>query len=543
VRLTPSPAAARGYTTPGGEAGQVLWRNAPLAFTRQAPQPSRLQLQQNLRSALATDPTLSELYSWRQMLRGNAKREWHLGNSSHGDLHLGLGAQALPVLQLSGLVGTRAALGLAGERFGVYTTRPLRALNAALQPADEVLGEATSHDASALDWITLRPLSSSRGAVDVIYLHGQNDLNPNSLTKTPSQFMRGEMAGATVAYNLPMQWKLNGEWLTSRMQDHAGDSAWQLALAGPIKHPWGQTGVKISYRDVGADFLSFRGTLADAGSITKQIALQQPIGNGRWSGSVGLNWTQQEHDAASTSQTNSDLAATATARWQVLPDVALTGAVSTRNNSTETASEVLSAQQSTNSRAAVEWKVGDGLNLTVGYDASRQSTPAVGATQSVIGNNRLSLALQQRSADTTWNLQVARDAALGAAGSAAGTADSLAFGADHRLASWLKLGGTYRVAQCDSLTSATTPASDLTAHAAISLQEMGSLELRYTQALSTQPNGVRLGEESVAHGYGVRYVLGAADNTGLGLTLDFSQRDLPGYDDPERQWRIGLTYR
>jgi hypothetical protein len=323
------------------------------------------------------------------------------------------------------------------------------------------------------------------------------------------------------------------------MEERGGDSAWQLALAGPIEHPWGATGVKIAYRDVGADFVSFGGAPTDAGSTTKSVALQQPIGQGSWSGALGLNWSQQASEA-NDSLTDSDLAATASARWQLSPDVAISGALGAKS-STQDAAAVLDTQQSTSGRAAVEWKVFDGVNLSLGYDATRQSTLANDA-QADSGNSRFSLGIQQRLEDTTWNLKLAR-ATRESGGSDATTDDSLALGADHRLASWLKLGGSYRIARSDAAFADPTPASDWTARATMSLQDLGTLELRYSQALSTRDGGVRFGDESVARGYGVRYVLGASNGEGLGVSLDYSQRDLIGYDDPNRRWRIGVTYR
>jgi hypothetical protein len=332
-----------------------------------------------------------------------------------------------------------------------------------------------------------------------------------------------------------MRWKMNGEWLTSHMEERAADSAWQLALAGPIAHPWGATGIKISYRDVGENFVSFGGAPSDAGSATKSVALQQPLGQGTWSGALGLNWSQKASEVAGAA-TDSDLAATASARWQVSPDVALSGALGTQS-STQDVAAVLNTQQSTNGRAAVEWKVLDSVQLSLGYDATRQSTPA-----SDNDSKRVALGVQQRFEGTTWNLQLAR-ATRDTSGRETAIADSLALGAEHRLTSWLKLGGSYRIARNDAACSDQTPNSDWTARATMSLQELGSLELRYSQALGAQDGGVRFGDENVTRGYGVHYVLGAANGQGLGLALDFSQRDLVGYDDPTRRWRIGVTYR
>src|SRR5690606_34982736 len=106
------------------------------------------------------------------------------------------------------------------------------------------------------------------------------------------------------------------------------DEAMVLALAGPVKHPWGEAGVRFSYRDVGTDFSSFSGTPGDAGLTTKQLTLSQPFKTGAISGSFGLNWAEYapNTDDGSTpaKPSDSNLQATSNLRWQATPVVAVT---------------------------------------------------------------------------------------------------------------------------------------------------------------------------------------------------------------------------
>jgi hypothetical protein len=541
VRLPLNISGNREYSTRGEE---LLWRNAPIISISEGRKLTPQETQKNMRALVASDPYLGELYSWRQMMRGVGQREWKFGNSEKGGVRLGVGAQKLPTLQLAGITGTRAAVAISNDRFGFGTTRPMQALNAAFAPADAKLGEAVSYDQSSFDWATVRPLSSKRGEINLVYLRGQNDLNPNSRIKNPARMIRGTMMGATMNYALPASRRLSGEWLSSNMESRGGDTAWLVALNGPLKHPLGTANVQASYRNIGANYTSFIGTPSDAGAVTKQLAVQQPFGQGKLTGALGVLWTEREFGEGNPSgvaRLDSAMQATASTRFQVTPKIALTASHITNSKSLEPETGVLLGQQLSDSQAGVEWKIGGGVAVVMGVGMSRQSTLNDASIVSISGKDRVSLALKQTSPSTTWNLQLSRDALLNPAGMPLNSAESLTLGAERKLTSWLKLGGTYRVCQDAATLSGVAPATDMTAHAALSLNEAGSLELRYRQAQTV--DGVRLASGNMGNrGYGVRYQWGAKEGQeGFGLLVDYATNLTP--TAPQTQWKLGITYR
>jgi hypothetical protein len=567
VRLPRLNADFQNQITTRENANSVLWQNARLTPSARETTATPRQIQQNVHAIIIADPMLSQAYGWRQLLRGEGQQAWKLTESTTGEMRLQIGRQSLPVMQLSGISGARAAAGLSGNSFGFYSTKPLRAINQSLQSADELLGEKVSYDATDLSWVTLRPWSTPGATLDIVYLQGQNDLNPNSVLKTESQLRRGAMAGAKLAFALPARWKLNGEWMNARMENIASgndpgsdqsadeNQALVIALAGPVQHPWGETGVRLSYRAVGENFSSFAGAPTDAGIVTKTLALVQPFKTGDLSGSFGINWSERaaiaEAGSTPTAPTDTALLATSSLKWQATSDFALTAAHDAGNRFTTQAplEELLPAQtierENSSSRVGVDWKLTKRFSLSATGGLTRYDEETAGERLLRKLSNRdehYSFALRNKTAGAQWNIGYERRIALDLEGDAGALADTLSFGAQTKVTSWLKFGGAYRLAQTENLSSGlVSPRSDLSANTTLSLQELGELQLRYTQALSTPADGVRLGAPVGARGYGVRYVLGSS-NEGLGLSLDYARQETGG-PAAQEQWRIGLTYR
>jgi hypothetical protein len=559
VRLPRLNADHQNRITARENADSILWQNARLTPATKETTATPQQIQQNVRAIIIADPTLSRAYGWRGLLRGDSQQTWKLTESSVGEMRLQIGRQSLPVMQLSGISGARAAAGLSGNSFGFYSTKPLRALNQNLQGADELLGEKVSHDATDLNWVTLRPWSTPGATLDIVYLQGQNDLNPNSILKAENQLRRGSMAGAKLAFALPARWKLNGEWMNSRMEG-AGDSggnddALVFALAGPISHPWGKTGVRFSYRAVGENFSSFTGAPTDAGIVTKTLALVQPFKSGDLSGSLGVNWSERaaiaETGSTPSTPTDTALMATSNLKWQATSDLALTAAHDAGNRFTTQAplSDLLLPQtierENSSSRVGVDWKLTKRFSLSATGGLTRyDEETADERLLRKLGNRdeHYSLNLKNKTVGAQWNIGYERRIALDLEGDAGALADTLSLGAQTKITSWLKFGGAYRLAQTENLSSGlVSPRSDFAANTTLSLQELGELQLRYTQALSTPEAGVRLGAPAGARGYGVRYVLGSS-REGLGLSLDYARQETGG-PAAQEQWKIGLTYR
>lgn len=537
-----------------GEAPALFWQNARLTAPTSNVATVQ-QVQQNMRTLLNTDPTLNQFYSWRQILRGKGTQKWSLTESSAGNLQLQVGQHTLPVMQLTGVKGSRAAMGLGGNAFGVYSTKPLNLLNNSLRSADLLIGDKVSYDETELNWLTFQPLKTKQGTIDLVYLSGQNDLSPTSTTKVDSQFRRGSMAGAKVAYLLPARWKLDGEWMNGKMEGQNPDDALILAIAGPMKHPWGETGVRLSYRDVGANFSSFAGTPSDAGQTTKQVALSQPFKKGDFSGSLGVNWSEitANDDEATKLATSSDtnIQATSNLRWQATPTVAVTAshAAGTRVTEPTIIDPLLPAslveRESRDSKVGMEWKLSKQFSLTAAggltqYDEETADNRLLRRLSN--RDNYYSIGLKNQSKSIQWNFQYERRIALDLEGDTGTTGNTFSFGAQKKLTSWLKFGGTYRLNQTEYLTTGLdVPQSDITANTTLILQDLGSLELRYTQALRSSTDGVRLTGQTCANSIGVRYVLGQQSGKGFGLSIDYSRSALDGPSD--QQWKLGLTYR
>ncbi len=563
VRLPRLNADFQNQITPRENADSVLWQNARLDIADKSPGATPQQIQQNVRAIIIADPMLGQAYGWRGILRGEGQQAWKLTESPAGDMRLQIGKQSLPVMQLTGIKGTRAAAGLAGNSFGFYSTKPLRALNQTLQGADTLLGEKVSHDATDLNWVTLRPWSTPAATLDIVYLQGQNDLNPNSVLKTENQMRRGSMAGAKLAFALPARWKMNGEWMNSSMEgigapgesSGASNDALVVALAGPISHPWGDTGVRLSYRAVGENFSSFVGAPTDAGIMTKSLALEQPFKTGDLSGSLGVNWSERaaivEAGSTPSAPTDTSLIATSKLKWQATPDLALTAAHDAGNRFTTQipVSDLLPAQtierENSSSRVGMDWKLTKrfSLSATGGLTSYDEETAGERLLRKLSNRDEhYALALKNKTAGAQWNVGYERRIALDLEGDAGALADTLSVGAQTKVTSWLKFGGAYRLAQTENLSSGlVSPRSDLSANTTLSLQELGELQLRYTQALSTPADGVRLGAPVGARGYGVRYVLGSSSK-GLGLSLDYARQETGG-PAAQEQWKVGLTYR
>lgn len=539
------------------DASRLLWQSARLSTpSTSAPTATPQQIRNNMRAILIADPMLGQAYSWRQMLRGNSQQKWNLIENSEGELRLELGAHSLPVMQLSGIRGSRAAAGLAGQRFGFYSMKPLRAINESLQVADELLGEAVSHDQTEMNWLNFRPLQNARGTLDLIYLHGQNDLAPKTKIKAESQLRDGSMAGAKLAYALPARWKVEGEWMQGNIEkDDEWDDAIVLALAGPIKHPWGETGVRFAYRDIGADFSTFAGTPSDAGLTTKNLTVQQPFKRGDISGSLAVHWSERASNDESTSDapTDTNLKVDSAVRWQAASNMALTSSHSIGHAVTQRdllvdnlLSEQITERQNSSSRFGMEWRLSKQFSLTAtGGITQYDEETAHNRLLRRLSNrdNHYAVALKNQAANSRWSLKLERRVALDLEGESGITADTIAFSAQKKLAPWLQLGGTYRLAEKEnSLSGNSFPEADLTANTTFFMQDLGSLELRYMQAVGSQPDGVRLNGGEQARGYGVRYVMGAASSgKGFGLSIDYARRETTG--PAQEQWRLGLTYR
>jgi hypothetical protein len=91
------------------EATALFWQNARLTATPTSTSATPQQIQQSIRALLTSDPSMSQAYAWRQVLRGIGTQKWSLTESSAGNVQLQLGQHTLPLMQLTGVRGNRAA--------------------------------------------------------------------------------------------------------------------------------------------------------------------------------------------------------------------------------------------------------------------------------------------------------------------------------------------------------------------------------------------------------------------------------------------------
>lgn len=541
------------------ETNHVLWQNVPLSSPLKInDEMSKSQMQQSLKSTIAADPMLGELYSFRQTLRGTgsvAVRKWALAGEGKNAINLELGAHALPGLSLAGLSGSQSSVGIGGQSFGFYTTAPVSALNRSLASYDAMLGDknTASLDQTKMTWLQFQPLHSKTANLQLIYAMGQKDLQP---TSKEFQSLSGNLWGVQGNYKLPIlnNWNFDGQWVKSNVADSNGATAWQAKLSGPIHHPLGTAQLSAVYTDVDPGFESFAGSSLEDGRSTKTLALNQPLGKGDLTANLGLSLNEIDRDGIknlSLPRHESTFKSILSVRWKLTPSVALTGRHSLTKDTDELYPGSAISMQNHNlqdTQAGIEVKVSPSLLLNVGAGMnSNQIQQQQAATlDSTYDNNSnyLTVGVKNKMANGTIGVDLQRDFAQDVIAQDENSRMIVSLNAQQKLANWLKVGGNVRLAN-DGLPQPTSTIlnkpADLTANAQISLDNLGAVQLSYSQWNLQNALDASDGDDS-ASAYQISYLLGARNGqSGLGLSVaySYSAAKIP----QNTLWKVGLTYR
>ena len=541
------------------ETNHVLWQNAPLtAPSRINEGMTKSQLQQSLKSTIAADPMLGELYSFRQTLRGTgsmAMRKWTLAGSGKNAVNLELGAHTLPAMSLAGLSGKQSSVGIGGQNFGFYTSAPVQALNRSLASYDAMLGDRNiaSLDQTKMTWLQFQPLHSKTAKMQFVWATGEKDLNP---TSTAFQSLRGSLWGVQGNYALPVltNWNLDGQWVKSNVGDSDGATAWQAKLSGPIHHPLGTAKLSAVYTNIDPNFESFAGNTLEDGRITKSLALNQPLGKGDLTADLGLSWNQIERTG--TRHTNlplkdSTFNSILKVRWQMTPAVALTAKHSLTKDTDELyPGSTINMQNHSvqDMQAGVEVKVSPSLLLNIGAgmksDQIQQQQDLTLASTYDNNSNYLTVGVKNKMASGTIGVDLQRDFTQDSLAQNENSNLIVSLNAQQKLANWLNVGGKVRLAnECPPQPTSTIlkKPADLTANAQISLDSLGAVQLSYSQwnlqnALDSSD------DDGTASAYQISYLLGARNGqAGLGLSVAYSYSAARNPQDT--LWKVGLTYR
>lgn len=541
------------------ETNQLLWQNAPLrSASKINEEVSKSQLRQSLKSTLAADPLLGELYSFRQTLRGTGKmavRKWTLAGDGKNAINLELGAHSLPAMSLAGLSGKQSSVGIGGQHFGFYTSAPVQALNRSLASYDAMLGDKNiaSFDETKMTWLQIQPLHSKKANLQFVWASGEKDLKP---TSKAFESLRGSLWGVQGNYALPMftKWNFSGQWVKSNVGDSDGATAWQAKLSGPIHHPLGTAKLSAVYTNIEPNFESFAGNKLEDGRITKTVAINQPLGKGDLTADLGLSWNQVERIGerrANLPQKDTSLKSILKVRWQMTPDVALTARHSLTKDTDELyPGSAISMQDHRvqDIQAGVEVKVSPSLLLNFGAgmksDQIQQQQDFSLASTYDNNSNYLTVGVKNKMGSGTIGVDLQRDFAQDALAQNEKSNLIVSLNAQQKLANWLSVGGKVRLA--DGMTPQPTSAilrkpADLTANAQISLNSLGAVQLSYSQW--DLQNALDSGEnDNIASAYQISYLLGARNGqSGLGLSVAYSYSAAKNPDNA--LWKVGLTYR
>jgi hypothetical protein len=544
--------------TSAQETNHILWQNAQLSSSLKIDEGmSRSQMQQSLKSTIAADPMLGELYSFRQTLRGTgpmALRKWTLAGNGKNSINLELGAHALPGLSLAGLSGSQSSVGIGGQSFGFYTSAPVSALNRSLASYDAMLGDKNiaTLDQTKMTWVQFQPLHSKTAGLQFVWASGEKDLNP---TTEAFQSLRGSLWGVQGNYALPIlaNWSLNGQWVKSNVGNSDGATAWQAKLAGPIHHPLGTAQLSAVYTNIDPGFESFAGSSLENGRITKSLALSQPLGKGALTANLGLSWNQIERigqQNLSLPRTDSTFNSILSVRWQLTSSVALTAKHSLTKDTDELyPGSVFSLQNHSleDTQAGIEVKVSPSLllNFGAGMNSNQIQQQHDSTLNSTYDNNSnyLTVGVKNKMASGTIGVDLQRDFAQDALAQDENKSLIISLNAQQQLAPWLNVGGKVRLANDSPMQPTSTilnKPADLTANAQISLDSLGAVQLSYSQW--NLQNALDANDNDTANAYQISYLLGARNGQeGLGLSLAYSYS--AARNPQNTLWKVGLTYR
>ncbi|MEO6908770.1 MAG: hypothetical protein ABI210_12865, partial [Abditibacteriaceae bacterium] len=198
-------------------------------------------------------------------------------------------------------------------------------------------------------------------------------------------------------------------------------------------------------------------------------------------------------------------------------------------------------------QAGLEVKVSPTLLLNVGAgmktDQIQQQQNSVLASTYDNNSSYLTVGVRNKIANGTVGMDLQRNFAEDGIMQNELSTTIVSLNAQQKLTDWLDVGGKLRLSN-DSLPQLTstilsTPAN-LTAHAQISLNSLGAVQLTYSQW--NLQNAMDANNDGTANAYQISYLLGARNGqSGLGVSVAYSYS--AAINPQAATWQVGLTYK
>jgi hypothetical protein len=521
--------------------------------------------QLNLAQLTSQSPVLMMLRDWRNTLRGTGAmplRKFSLGG---GNLDLEIGARPLPMSELASLPGGSApSLGFTLGKITIGSTVPTVSMNRAfafydtmMNPADPFQAPPSqAHDETTMSWMMAKPFESKHGLLELMYVRGHHDLTPTQTTG--KQFMDGTLWGTRGNFTLTPHWKLRGEYINSSISNQPqATTNWKLVLDGGMRLPFGHATVAAYMNDVDSNFASFMNPCPALGHRTSEFTVLDTMTRGNLSGTVKflVNRTGRKDVEGLTAGTSVYSAVddtTTNFTWKLSRHASMT--LQHISHVTDDAyvpggTYLLNSTRSDSSDLGLQYKLTKPLTLTVGvgrtsFDSNSWQTSKGGFTAiSLRDDARMQIALQRQTSHSRWCATLVHNSSGDDANHAVdGGQESLLLEGEHQLRPWLKLHGSWRLAQ-ESLSAQQLADNhaDRCIDALFDFKQRGQLKLRYSD-WNLDHSLAGLLQSTNTSAYGIEYNVGVGPaKSGFGFTFGYYKYQVNSPDTP--RLKLMLNYR
>ena len=551
------------------------WRHREIdskAKTQSSPTVSR----RDFTNALAQNiPILAFARDWRDTLRGTgafSKRSFKLmDGAGDNDLVLLVGAQQLPQFGLANLNGgTSTGLGMTWGKFSFGTTSTRSAFERIASTYDRLAeGSKTSQnfDQSTMTWMTLRPLESKNGTIDVLFVRASRDMTPWQKDSDDKKMIGGTSFGARTDLKLWSDWRLRGEWMNNKLaggdsqnnSDGDATTAWKIDTNGTLQNPLGKMQISLYMDSRDPNYAAIGDMNRSEGYANTRVLVVQPVQWGDFGGTLKLN--QDSHENLDPTPYNGQETANQTQevsgdfKWKLSPRISAVAKMASRDASQDL--QTLLDDDATNNtsrqsaEAGVEWKLNNSmsLNATASHIRTDRDFTAAGNDSerralARLKEQRLALGISRRTKMGNWNLQVSQHLLNDKLGNFTdSSSQSLSLQVERQMTPNLRLRGTLNLNSDDDFArSLSNDRANQSVEAQWKVSSRSDLTLNYSNWDAEQ---ARLNDFSRSGGdeMGLKFNLGASrSGNGLGLSLEYSKRDTPNRDERER-YRVGLTFK
>ena len=547
------------------------WRDSGLGSKSKAT-PAAQVSRRDFSNALAQNiPILAFARDWRDTLRGTgalSKRSFKLmDNAGDNDLVLLVGAQQLPQFGLANLNGgTTSGLGMTWGKFSFGTTSTRQAFERIASSYDR-LTEGTkanqNFDQSTMTWMTLRPLDSKSGTIDVLFVRASRDMTPWQKDNDDKKTHDGTSFGARTDLKLWSDWRLRGEWMNNKLagENTDGDTtnAWKIDTNGTLQNPLGTMQISLYMDSRDPNYAPIGDMNRSEGYANTRVLVVQPVQWGDFGGTLKLN--QDSHENLDPTPYNGQETANQTQevsadfKWKLSPRISAVAKMASRDASQDL--QTLLDNDATNdtsrqsAEAGVEWKLNNSMSLNATAShirTDRDFTPAGTDSErraiARLKEQRLALGISRRTKRGNWNLQVSQHSLNDKLGNYTNTSSqSLSLQAERQMTPNLRLRGTLNLNSDDDFArSLSNDRANQSVEAQWKVSSRSNLTLNYSNwdtELGRLDDFSRSGGDEM----GLKFNYGASrSGNGLGLSVEYSKRDTPNPDERER-YRVGLTFK